>query len=237
MEVSQVVGGQLRDITDADFERVMSTATGPVLVEFFATWCGACRRLAPVLDAVAEELAGQVEVVKVNVDENPGVVGRYEVSSTPTLVLFAAGAPVTRRVGAQPEAPLRAWLEEALASQPLASQSVVAADGSESWAPIDACTLPTEAQPLRVAEFGDLFAASLRGVLRVSSTRLRLELDAAAEDTVRDLTARETDCCGFFSFSVNSAESDTVWLDVQVPASRVEVLDGLAAQAQAARAA
>lgn len=102
---------------------------------------------------------------------------------------------------------------------------------------VDACTLPTEAQPLRVAEFGDVFAASLRGVLRVSSTRLRLELDAAAEDTVRDLTARETDCCGFFSFSLTSAESDTVWLDVQVPASRVEVLNGLAAQAQAARAA
>lgn len=107
---------------------------------------------------------------------------------------------------------------------------------SSSWAPLDACTLPTVQQPLRVAEFGELFAASLRGLRHLSPTRLRLEFDAAAETLARELTDKESDCCGFFSFAFSPVVAGTMALEVRVPDSRVEVLDGLAAQAEAARA-
>jgi antitoxin (DNA-binding transcriptional repressor) of toxin-antitoxin stability system len=145
------------------------------------------------------------------------------------VVLFVSGRPVARLVGAQQETSLRAWLDEVLSRPP---QSVV---GGLSWAPVDACTLPTAEQPLRVAEFGGLFAASLRGVERVSSTRLRLELDPAAEASARDLAARESECCGFFSFTFGPAGPGALGLEVEVPESRTDVLDGLAAQASAAR--
>jgi thioredoxin len=227
-----VCGERVREIGDGEFAGVVLAADGPVLVEFFGTWCGACRRLAPVLDRVAGEVAGRVQVVKVNVDDNPDVVGRFAVSSTPTLVLFVSGRPVARVVGAQQEEPLRAWLDEAVNRQPSVGEAV-----GLSWAPVDACTLPTAQQPLRVAEFGELFAGSLRGVDRVSATRLRLELKASAEAAARDLAARESDCCGFFSFTFTPAGAATVGLEVEVPANRAEVLDGLAAQASAARAA
>jgi hypothetical protein len=96
------------------------------------------------------------------------------------------------------------------------------------WVPIDACTLPTAAQPLRVREFDDLFSTAAQGMRRVSPTRLTLVLDAAAEPVARDLVARESACCGFFSFTFQPARSDTIVLDVEVPANRTEVLDGLA---------
>ncbi|MFD1930791.1 MULTISPECIES: hypothetical protein [Nonomuraea] len=99
------------------------------------------------------------------------------------------------------------------------------------WAP-DACTLPTEERPLRVAEFDDLFASALRGLDRVDPTHLRLTLDGGAqvEETARDLTARETACCSFFAFAFTSGDEELV-LDVEVPAVHARVLDGLAARA------
>ncbi|MFD0363338.1 hypothetical protein ACFQZZ_17980 [Nocardia sp. GCM10030253] len=102
------------------------------------------------------------------------------------------------------------------------------------WVAPDACTLPTAEQPLRVAEFADLFAAALRHIERPSPIRLRLELAATAEATARDLAARETDCCGFFAFIVEPTGQDSVHMTIEVPFARVEVLDGLAAQASAA---
>jgi hypothetical protein len=99
------------------------------------------------------------------------------------------------------------------------------------WVP-QACTLPTLDQPLRLAEFDDLFAAALRGQRRVSPTALRWELDPAAEATARDLTARESSCCSFFSFVFGSG-GEALELDVEVPAARVEVLDAIEARAAA----
>ncbi len=105
------------------------------------------------------------------------------------------------------------------------------------WVPADACTLPTAGQPLRVAEFDELFTASLLGVSRVESGWLRLRLDggADAEGRARDLIARETACCAFFDFAVGRDGGDVI-VDVRVPADRATVLDGLAAQAEAALA-
>lgn len=102
----------------------------------------------------------------------------------------------------------------------------------DGWVP-EACTLPTVDQPLRVAEFDELFATALRGQERTAPTRLRWTLDRTAEDRARDLTARESRCCSFFSFRFTAA-GDTLHLDVQVSDAQVGVLDALTAQAAAA---
>jgi hypothetical protein len=103
------------------------------------------------------------------------------------------------------------------------------------WVP-EACTLPTTEQPVRVRELDDLFATALRGLHRISPTQLRWWLDRASEATARDLTARETRCCSFFTFTFTAA-GDEVQLDVQVPGNRIDVLDGLTRRAAAGIAA
>jgi hypothetical protein len=95
-----------------------------------------------------------------------------------------------------------------------------------AWVP-DACTLPTVEQPLRVAEFDAVFDASLRSAERVSPTLLRLVLDPAVEQTLRELTARESQCCSFFTFAFGADPAGLV-LDVEVPSSQTAVLDALA---------
>jgi hypothetical protein len=100
-----------------------------------------------------------------------------------------------------------------------------------AWTP-DACTLPTVERPLRLAEFDDLFATALREQRRLSPTSLRWRIDPAAEATARDLTARESSCCSFFSFAFGP-DGDAVRLDVHVPAAQVDVLDALADRAAA----
>jgi MerR family mercuric resistance operon transcriptional regulator len=100
------------------------------------------------------------------------------------------------------------------------------------WVP-QACTLPTVEQPMRVAKFETLFATALRGQYRPVATRLRLVMDAAAEATARDLTAREMACCSFFTFTFTPADGEFV-LDVEVPAAYIDVLDALAARAAVA---
>ena len=99
----------------------------------------------------------------------------------------------------------------------------------EDWVPAQ-CTLPTEARPLRVVEFDDLFASALRGQRRLAPTRLRWEFDPAAERTVRDLVDRETACCGFFTFTVVPLGA-SLRVDVEVPDARTDVLDALASRA------
>jgi thioredoxin len=231
------VGGSaanvLAETSDTRFDQEVLGAGGPVLVEFFATWCGSCRRFAPTLEKLAGEYAGRVPVVKVNADENPALVRRYGVSSTPTLVLFSGREPVGTLVGAQPEDAVRELLDTVTDNQPAARPVHV----SVAWAPVDACTLPTAQQPLREAEFDALFATALRSVERPEPQWLRLTLDgdADAEAAVRDLTARESSCCSFFDFQLTAADG-ALTLDVRVPEARVEVLDGLARQAVTAGA-
>ncbi|GIF07332.1 hypothetical protein [Actinoplanes siamensis] len=100
-----------------------------------------------------------------------------------------------------------------------------------AWAP-EACTLPSVDRPLRVAEFDDLFTTALRRQQRLSVTRLRWHLDPAAEAVARDLTARETACCSFFSFSF-AADGGTLCLDVEVPPAHAGALEALAVRAAA----
>jgi hypothetical protein len=107
-------------------------------------------------------------------------------------------------------------------------------DEVDGWVP-QACILPTAERPMRLAEFDDLFATALRGQQRPAPNRLRWQLDPVAEATVRDLAARESACCSFFTFSFTPAANDAEALDleVRVPAGQVDVLDALAARAAA----
>ena len=104
------------------------------------------------------------------------------------------------------------------------------------WVPVEACTLPTADQPLRLAEFEELFASGLHGAERLESTWLRLRLSngPGVEERARDLAAREKKCCDFFDFAVHRAGHETV-LDVRVPAAHAVVLDGAQQAAEAQR--
>jgi hypothetical protein len=101
----------------------------------------------------------------------------------------------------------------------------------EEWVP-QACTLPIREQPRRLAQFDELFATALHGQQRVAPTVLRWRLDPSAEGAARDLTARESDCCSFFTFAVTRT-GGAVEVDVQVPDSQTAVLDALVARAAA----
>jgi thioredoxin 1 len=105
------------DVTDATFERdvIERSHEQTVVVDFWAAWCGPCRMVSPVLDALAEEHAGHLKVVKVDVDANPDLAQRYEAMSIPLLVVFRDGAPVERIVGALPRAQLAQRLAPYLA--------------------------------------------------------------------------------------------------------------------------
>lgn len=226
------------EVSDATLDQEVGAAGGPVLVEFFAPWCGNCRRFAPTLEKVAAEYAGRVPVLKVNVDENPELVRRYKVSSTPTLVLLDGGNPIGTLVGAQPADAVRDLLAPAVTDRAGSAARSTARVPGTSWVPTDACTLPTAEQPLRVAEFDALFAAALRRLERREPGWLRLVLapDPHVEASARELIARESSCCSFFDFELTAVHGGLL-LDVRVPDTRVEVLDGIARQAQAAGSA
>ena len=96
----------IHDFTDSAFDQEVLNADLPVLVDFWAPWCGPCRAMAPTVDAVAKEFAGQIKVGKLNTDDNPGTAARYQIRGIPTLLLFKGGKVVDQRVGAMPKADL-----------------------------------------------------------------------------------------------------------------------------------
>ena len=88
-------------ISDATFDEEIGSSSEPVIVDFWAEWCGPCKMIAPVLDEIATEQAGKVRVAKLNVDDNPDVARRFDVMSIPTLIIFKDGEPQKRLVGAK----------------------------------------------------------------------------------------------------------------------------------------
>ena len=102
-------------VTDQEFEAKVLKASGPVLVDFWAEWCGPCRQLSPILDQVATEMGDKVTVVKVNIDQNPDAPTKYGVRGIPTLILFKNGQPASTKVGSLPKSQLKEWLESQVA--------------------------------------------------------------------------------------------------------------------------
>ena len=97
-------------INDTNFEQEVLKSEKPVLVDFFATWCGPCRQMLPIVTELAEELAGQLKVVKMDVDEAPKTPEKYDIASIPTLILFKGGNVVAVHNGAIPKTELKNWL-------------------------------------------------------------------------------------------------------------------------------
>lgn len=101
-------------VTDASFKEDVLDSDVPVLVDFWAPWCGPCRMVAPVVDEIAEQYAGKVKVVKLNTDENPNIASQYGIRSIPTLMIFKGGQRVDMVVGAVPKTTLANTLEKYL---------------------------------------------------------------------------------------------------------------------------
>jgi thioredoxin 1 len=104
----------VKHISDDSFERDVLQAPGPVLVDYWAEWCGPCKMIAPVLDEVGKEYAGRLTVAKLNVDENPKTPSRYGIRGIPTLMLFKGGNVEATKVGALSKSQLAAWLDSNL---------------------------------------------------------------------------------------------------------------------------
>jgi thioredoxin 1 len=93
-------------VTEATFEAEVLKSEKPVIVDFWAEWCGPCHAVAPVLDKIAEERAGEIKLVKVNIDEQQGLASRYGIASIPTMILFRDGEPAAAAIGAKPKGAL-----------------------------------------------------------------------------------------------------------------------------------
>ena len=108
------MGANTITVTDATFDEEVKGSSEPVLVDFWAEWCGPCKMIAPILDEIANEHAGKLSVAKLNVDENPDVARRFDVMSIPTLIVFKDGTAQKRLVGAKGKGQLLAELDEFL---------------------------------------------------------------------------------------------------------------------------
>lgn len=98
------------NVSDADFENEVLKADGPVMVDFWAEWCGPCKALSPVVDEVANEMVGKMKVVKINIDENPNSPTKYGVRGIPTLMVFKGGELIDTKVGGMSKTQLNDWL-------------------------------------------------------------------------------------------------------------------------------
>ncbi|HUH87219.1 MAG TPA: thioredoxin TrxA [Pusillimonas sp.] len=104
----------IRNVSDASFEAEVLQSEGPVLVDYWAAWCGPCKMIAPLLDEAAKQYQGRVTIAKLNVDENPDTAAKFGVRGIPTLMLFKDGKPAATKVGALSKSQLAAFLDESV---------------------------------------------------------------------------------------------------------------------------
>ena len=102
-------------VSDADFDAEVLKSSQPVVVDFWAEWCGPCKQIGPALEEIAGTMNGKVKIVKLNVDENPATAAKYGIMSIPTLMLFKNGELASRQVGAAPKQKLEQWITTATA--------------------------------------------------------------------------------------------------------------------------
>jgi thioredoxin 1 len=103
-----------KTVTDSSFQQDVLSADKPVLVDFWAEWCGPCRMIAPALEELSSELGERVTIAKLNIDENPEAPAKYGVRGIPTMILFKDGQPAATKIGAEPKSRIQDWLEGAL---------------------------------------------------------------------------------------------------------------------------
>ena len=101
-------------VSDKDFEAEVLKSTQPVVVDFWAEWCGPCKQIAPALEEIAKSLGDKVKILKLNVDENPETAAKYGIQSIPTLMIFKNGELASRQVGAAPKQKLEQWITTAV---------------------------------------------------------------------------------------------------------------------------
>jgi len=104
----------MKEITDDTFDAEVLQSSTPVLVDFWAEWCGPCKQIAPALEAISEELGDQLVIAKLNIDNNPKAPTKYGVRGIPTLIMFKNGQPASVKIGALPKNKLQEWIQSSL---------------------------------------------------------------------------------------------------------------------------
>ena len=101
----------VKSIKENEFDSEVINSDKPVLIDFWAEWCGPCKEIAPILDEIADEMKDKIKVVKINIDENPNIPNKYGIQSIPTMIIFKKGEPISTKIGAAIKSEVKTWIE------------------------------------------------------------------------------------------------------------------------------
>ena len=104
----------VKSIKENEFESEVIGSDKPVLIDFWAEWCGPCKEIGPILDEIADEMKDKIKVVKINIDENPNIPNKYGVQSIPTMIIFKKGQPISTKIGTAIRSEVKTWIETSI---------------------------------------------------------------------------------------------------------------------------